>query len=375
MPSYPIPDGPHNDAWKALLPFCFRVVDEVIREHNVEFPIQIGGGSMLLRRYGHRKSRDIDLFVTDVKLVRWCSPTANEAALDLFADYSEEANAVKLITGMQEIDIIAAAPIVSQDTVDQAVIEGRNVLIERPREIVAKKIVYRGRTFLVRDMFDMACVATAEPEEIAAILPALTLTHLDDLDARLRELEPIWVKEMAAKVDPYPAFAPVIANCMDIVRGIIDDWRKKLLPKVTVPLHPDTYRAVFSRDGLTVVIKEWDDTKKRHDKIGNTLGPAKVGPNGVVYMIGGQELSEAEWKKHPDVIAALGQKRKSAMAKQIVATAAARGFEMPEDIEEKLVIYLDEPALRELAKSVKTAASFQDALDVCAVTIPKHDEV
>lgn len=305
MSSYPIPDGPHNDAWKALVPFCFRVVDEVIREHGVEFPIQIGGGSMLLRRYGHRKSLDLDLFVTDVKLVRWCSPMSNEAALDLFPDYSEEANAVKLITGMQEIDIIATAPIILQDAVDQAVVEGRDVLIERPREILAKKIAYRGRTFLVRDMFDMACVATAEPEEIAAILPAMTMTHLDDLDARLRELEPIWVKEMAAKVDPYPAFAPVVENCMDIVRGIVEDWREKLVPKVEVPPHPDTYRAIFSRDGRTVVIKEWDDTKKRHDKIGNTLGPAKVGPEGVIYMIGGQELTEAEWRKHPDVIAAI----------------------------------------------------------------------
>lgn len=260
---------------------------------------------MLLRRYGHRKSLDLDLFVTDAKLVRWCSPMSNEAALDLFPDYNEEANAVKLITGMQEIDIIAVAPIILNDAVDRAVIEGRDVLVERPREILAKKIVYRGRSFLVRDMFDVACVAKAEPEEIAAILPALTLTHLDDLDARLRELEPVWVKEMAVKVDPYPEFASVVESSMDIVRGIVEDWRKSLVPKVEVPPHPATYRAVFSRDGLTVVIREWDGTTKRHDKIGNTLGPAKVGPGGVVYMIGGQELTLAEWKKHPDVIAAL----------------------------------------------------------------------
>ncbi len=304
MPSYPIPDGPHNNAWKSLLPFCFRVVDEVAQTHGVDFPIRIGGGSMLLRRYGHRKSMDLDLFVTDVQLVRWCSPRANEAALDLFPDYSEEANAVKLVTGMQEIDVIAVAPIITENAVDEAVVEGRIVLIERPREILAKKIVYRGRTFLVRDMFDMACVATAEPEEIAAILPGLTLTHLDDLDARFRELEPVWVEEMAAKVDAYPAFAPVVGKCMELVRGIVDEWRKNLVPKVAVPRYPANSRALFSKDGLTVVIKEWDEAKKRHDLIGNTLGPAKVGPDGVVYMIAGKQLTEAEWKVHPDVVAA-----------------------------------------------------------------------
>jgi hypothetical protein len=109
---YPVDDGPHNDAWKELLPSCFSVVDEVVRERKVEFPIRIGGGSMLLRRYRHRKSRDLDLFVTDAQLVRWCSPRFNEAAADLFPDYGEEAAAVKLVTGMQEIDIIAAAPII-----------------------------------------------------------------------------------------------------------------------------------------------------------------------------------------------------------------------------------------------------------------------
>jgi hypothetical protein len=46
---------------------------------------------------------------------------------------------------MQEIDIGAIAPIISQDAVDRA-------FIERPREIVAKKIVYRGRTFPVPDI-------------------------------------------------------------------------------------------------------------------------------------------------------------------------------------------------------------------------------
>ncbi len=29
---------------------------------------------MLLRRYKHRKSRDLYLLVTDAQLVRWCSP-------------------------------------------------------------------------------------------------------------------------------------------------------------------------------------------------------------------------------------------------------------------------------------------------------------
>lgn len=308
MPSFPIPDGPHNDPWKSLLRFSLAVVDAVIREHGVEFPIQIGGGSMLLRRYRHRKSRDLDLFVSDVRLARWCSPRFNETAADLFADYGEEATATKLVTGMQEVDIIAAAPIVLDDAVEPAVLFGRDVLIERPREILAKKIVYRGRSFQPRDVFDLACVAYAEPDEVAAVQPWLSLTHLNDLDARLSEIEPILGRELAAKVEPYPEFEAIRDRCLELAGGVARTWREMLTPQVTVPLFPaQSHRAVFSKDGLAVVIKEWDASQSRYDKIGNTMGPAKVGPDGAVYLIGGTTLTKEEWRRHPAVVAVLGR--------------------------------------------------------------------
>ncbi len=301
MPSYPIPDGPHNDPWKSLLPYACAVVDEVVETHNVPFPIQIGGGSMLLRRYKHRKSKDLDLFVTDTRLVRWSSPRHNESAADLFADYGEEATAVKLIMGVQEVDIVAAAPIID-DAVEHAVLNNREMLIERPREILAKKLIYRGLNFQPRDVFDLACVAEAEPEEVALIQPYLSLTHLDDLQARLDEIEPILGKELADKVESYPEFEHIIGQCLDITRGIVRDLRENLTPKVTVPPYPQgTHKPVFSRDGNTVVIKEFNQENGRFDKIGNTLGPAIIGPEGKTYFIGGVQLSEDDWKHHPEV--------------------------------------------------------------------------
>ena len=303
--SYPVDDGPHNDAWKALLLPCFRVIDEVVRERKVEFPIRIGGGSMLLRRYRHRNSRDLHLFVTDAQLVRWCSPHFNETAADLFPDYGEEAAAVKLVTGMQEIDIIAAAPIILDGAVEEVELGGRNVLVELPREIVAKKIAYRGRNFQARDVFDLACVAIAEPEEIAAVLAGLNFGHLDDLDARLQEMAPVLEKELADKVDAYPEFDPVLKACLAIAQGVAKTWREALVPKVKVPPYPrHSHRAVFSRDGRTVVIREWDAANSRFDKIGNLLGPAKVSPEGVSFMIAGVAMGEDEWRRHPDVVAA-----------------------------------------------------------------------
>jgi hypothetical protein len=52
------------------------------------------------------------------------------------------------------------------------------------------------------------------------------------------------------------------------------------------------------------VIKEWDAGNSRYDKIGNVLGPAKVGPRGASFMIGGVAMTEDAWRRHPDVVAA-----------------------------------------------------------------------
>jgi hypothetical protein len=225
MASFPVPDGPHNDAWKALLQQFFPVIDEVTATRSVTFPIQIGGGSMLLKRCRHRRSRDLDLFVTDARLVRWCSPRVNAAAADLFPDYAEEALATKLIVGMQEIDIIVAAPVIEDDHAESVTLFGRDVLVERRREILAKKLIYRGRRLQPRDLFDIACVARAEPSEVAAITPWLSLAQLEAVQARLTELEPVAARDLARGLDPYPEFATLRADCLDIVRDVVDGWR------------------------------------------------------------------------------------------------------------------------------------------------------
>jgi hypothetical protein len=305
MPSYPLPDGPHNDAWKQLLPGIFAVIKEVEQQHGVSFPIRIGGGSMLLRRYRHRQSRDLDLFVTDARLARWCSPRHNDAASDLFPDYGEDAASMKLIVGMQEVDIIVAVPLIEGEAVDHITLHDRTVEIERPREILAKKVVYRGRNFQPRDVFDLACIANLEPEEVAAVLPILNLTLIDDLEARLKEIEPILAKELGDKVEPFPDFVPIIDSCLEIATKVTRTWRDCLTPTVEVPPYlRRTHRASYSKDGRTVVILQWDPERQRFDKIGNTLGPAKVGPKGKHFLIDGIELSEVEWRRHPAVVAA-----------------------------------------------------------------------
>jgi hypothetical protein len=36
------------------------------------------------------------------------------------------------------------------------------------------------------------------------------------------------------------------------------------------------------------------------------MGPAKVGPEGAFFLVGGTTLSEHEWRRHPAVVAVRG---------------------------------------------------------------------
>jgi len=54
-----------------------------------------GGGTVLMRRYRHRVSKDVDIFVPDPQYLGYLSPRLNDAADSLTSKYLETANSVK----------------------------------------------------------------------------------------------------------------------------------------------------------------------------------------------------------------------------------------------------------------------------------------
>lgn len=51
--------------WQELLRHAYTLIDE-IDQHGSKDPLwTLGGGTVLMLRYGHRLSKDIDLFVPD----------------------------------------------------------------------------------------------------------------------------------------------------------------------------------------------------------------------------------------------------------------------------------------------------------------------
>lgn len=160
------------NAWEILFRRALEIVDSVAASGTRFDDWSLGGGTVLMRRYRHRVSKDVDLFVPDPQYLGYVSPRLNDTAESLTSKYLETAISVKLFFPEGEIDFIVSAPLTEKPTVNETVL-GRKVRVETTAEILAKKVWHRGREFTARDIFDFALIATREPGAIESIRPIL----------------------------------------------------------------------------------------------------------------------------------------------------------------------------------------------------------
>lgn len=134
----------------------------------------IGGGTVLKHVLRHRESRDIDIFLEDPQLLGSLSPRMNEAnELDLL-DYRENANGMQLTFPEGKVDFVVAGRVTSFPP-KKAAFHGREVFLDDPVEIVAKKIYHRADYFHPRDCFDLAALYLSDRKDdltaAAAVMP------------------------------------------------------------------------------------------------------------------------------------------------------------------------------------------------------------
>lgn len=170
-----------------------------------------------MRRYRHRVSTDIDIFIPDPQLLGYLSPRLNPSVEALTSDYDEQANSLKLYFPQGEIDFVVSG-FLTDDPVVTERIQGRDVDVETSAEIIAKKVWYRGAEFTARDLFDFALVAQREPvalrkiREVLAARRSALLAHIADREAELRE-------DFAAldALDYRPSFE----HCVALIKGAL----------------------------------------------------------------------------------------------------------------------------------------------------------
>ena len=177
--------------WETLFSQALRVIGE-ISKHGRDNPFwTFGGGTVLMLRYGHRFSKDIDIFVPDPQSLGFVTPRLSDLAESITADYVEAASYVKLYLPEGEIDFVAA-PNLTVPGFEIETILGHQVRVETSVEIIAKKMWHRGDRITGRDIFDFALIAEREPEVLMQARELMTrhaAAVFQQLDERYTQLK------------------------------------------------------------------------------------------------------------------------------------------------------------------------------------------
>ena len=139
-----------GDIWESLFPHAFTLMEEVRKHGGIEPFWTFGGGTVLMLRYRHRFSRDIDLFVPDPQYSGFVTPRLSETAEGITSDYVEQGNFLKLVLDAGEVDVVAS-PNLTDEPFEVWEILGQPVKVETAAEIVAKKLYHRGDRATARD--------------------------------------------------------------------------------------------------------------------------------------------------------------------------------------------------------------------------------
>ena len=205
-------------AWEPLFDKALLATDS-LPPHLPRLEWTIGGGTVLMFKYHHRLSHDIDIFITDAQYLTALSPRLNDKVKELTTHYREDSQHVKLIfDALGEVDFVAAPRLVANST-QAATIHGREVLLDKPEEIIAKKCFYRADGFTARDVFDMAVFLAKDPAVVKKNLGILT-ARSEDIQRRLAFYatnKSHWDREISL-VRPLPGFGQYSQQALSMVQ-------------------------------------------------------------------------------------------------------------------------------------------------------------
>ncbi|MSQ73392.1 MAG: nucleotidyl transferase AbiEii/AbiGii toxin family protein [Betaproteobacteria bacterium] len=203
--------------WETLFRQALRVIDSVETDMLGPHDWSFGGGTVLMRKYRHRYSKDIDIFVPDPQYLGHLSPRLNDTVDGLTSRYVEQTEFLKLYFPEGEIDFIASLSLTATPHRVETVL-GREVQVQTPVEIVARKIQYRGAEFTARDIFDFALLIEKEPAAVASIAPILRRQR-DSILARLQRSDAI-LRRTFAELEVLD-FKPSYEQCVQAVRDAL----------------------------------------------------------------------------------------------------------------------------------------------------------
>ncbi|MEI7656366.1 MAG: nucleotidyl transferase AbiEii/AbiGii toxin family protein [Actinomycetes bacterium] len=209
--------GPVPDTWEQLFRHALRLLDD-LQEKSGTVPFwTFGGGTVLMLRYRHRISKDIDIFVPDPQYLGYVNPRLSDLAESISPNYVEAAGYVKLVLPSGEIDFVAAHNLTDAPFEEWELL-GRKVRVETAVEIIAKKMWHRGDQVAARDLFDLALAIQREPAKLTRAR-AFLMKHREAFLAQLASREAI-LRESFDAIDALD-FNPAFDECAGIVKKFL----------------------------------------------------------------------------------------------------------------------------------------------------------
>ncbi|CAN7745541.1 nucleotidyl transferase AbiEii/AbiGii toxin family protein [Variovorax sp. LjRoot290] len=199
------------------------LIDDIQKHGGLADPFwTLGGGTVLMFRYEHRLSKDIDIFVPDPQYLGFVTPRLSDTAAELTNDYTElPGSFVKLQFEEGEIDFVAAP-----NLLDQAweiwEIAGRSIRVETAAEIIAKKIYHRGNRATARDLFDLSLVIEREPQQLRRAATFL-LRHRQTFLDQLEQPRPGLIAGFEAIAAL--SYRPTFDHCVSVAREFLTSLR------------------------------------------------------------------------------------------------------------------------------------------------------
>src|ERR1035438_8204444 len=100
--------------WELLFRRALLVLDGAI-EAGMPDDWSFGGGTVLMLKYHHRFSKDVDIFVPDPQCLGFLSPRLNDIAEKVTRGYDEQTNSLKLYYKEGEVDFVVETPLTNAE--------------------------------------------------------------------------------------------------------------------------------------------------------------------------------------------------------------------------------------------------------------------
>lgn len=218
--------GPINnltrDSWKQILRSAVAIFDDLEKKGLGSPDVVIGGGTVLMFRFEHRLSKDIDFFIHDVQWLSLLTPRLNETTAAMVTDYVEQANGIKLVLPHGDVDFVVAGAVTDAEAVEKLEFMGRPFLLDPTEEILAKKLFYRAARFQARDVFDFVVAIECDREAANHALAAAASQH-DILIRRLGQLSQLPLDKLAEGILPMGDFSRIVPGMVEAARRFIRD--------------------------------------------------------------------------------------------------------------------------------------------------------